>query len=302
MKLAPIILFVYCRPDHTQKTIEALMKNTLAKQSDLFIFSDGPKDASVIERVKEVRDYIASIKGFRSINITLRETNFGLAKNIIQGVTEVLNKHENAIIIENDIVTTPNFLDYMNKALVFYKNNFKVFSITGFNFPFEIPENYKYDVYFSFRASSWGWATWKNRWQKADWDVKDYPNFIQNKKQQKLFNRGGNDLTNMLISYMKGKINSWAIRWCYTHFKNNAYCVYPIKPMVQNIGFDNSGQNCSHKGKKRYIMPLETQKNNFNFPKEIVINKMIAKNFRKFFNGSIKYRIKMFIKNLLKLS
>ena len=247
MNLAPVVLFVYNRPIHTKKTVEALLKNKLASQSIIYIYSDYPKKEEHIKDVKKVREYIHTIKGFKEIHITERKQNYGLAKSIIQGVTEVINKHDKVILIEDDLVTSPMFLTYMNNMLDRYKDEKKIYSITGYNFPpklMKIPKDYEYDIYFSPRAGSWGWATWKDRWDNADWEVKDYNEFLKNKQLQKEFNKGGDDLTDMLIKQMNGDIDSWAIRWCYTHFKNNAYCIYPTKSYVDNIGMDGSGVHC----------------------------------------------------------
>lgn len=244
MNPSPITLFVYNRPIHTKKTVEALLKNKLASKSILYIYSDYPKKEEHIKNVKKVREYIHTIKGFKEINIIERKQNYGLAKSIIQGVTEVINKHNKVIVLEDDLVTSPMFLTFMNKMLETYEKEKKIYSITGYNYPpklMRIPKEYKYDIYFSPRAGSWGWATWKDRWNKADWEVKDYKEFKKNKQLQKEFNKGGDDMTDMLINQMEGKLDSWAIRWCYTLFKENAYCVYPTKSYVSNIGLDGSG-------------------------------------------------------------
>jgi hypothetical protein len=242
--LAPIVLFVYNRPTHTKKTVEALKQNKLAKESQLFIFSDAPKNENSIESVEEVRKYIKSINGFENIIIREAEKNKGLATSVISGVTEVIKEYGKVIVLEDDLVTSVNFLEYMNKALCFYENNQKIWSISGYNLPIEIPKAYNKDVYLSYRACSWGWATWKDRWDKNDWTVSNYDDFLKSKEQQKLFNRGGSDMTDMLKSQMEGKIDSWAIRWCYSQFKDNSYTIYPVKSKIQNIGNDGSGVHC----------------------------------------------------------
>lgn len=114
MKLAPITLFVYNRPDHTNKTIEALKKNKFAKESELFIFSDGPKKQEDASKVKEVRKYLKTIDGFNDVFIKESEKNKGLANSIISGVTEVINKYRKVIVLEDDLITSPVFLEYMN--------------------------------------------------------------------------------------------------------------------------------------------------------------------------------------------
>ncbi len=244
-KLAPIVLFVYNRPEHTKRTVESLIKNSLASKSALFIFSDGANRDKDEQNVKAVRDYIITIKGFDKIEIVVRKKNYGLANSVISGINEVFNSYDNAIVLEDDIISSPYFLKYMNEVLNFFEDDIRIYSVTGYTFPIKIPKNYNNSLYLSPRASSWGWGTWKDRWEKVDWEVKDFTTFDADKKAQKLFNSGGEDLTPMLKAQMRGKIDSWAIRWSYAHFKNNSYCLYPIVPQCKNIGTDKSGTHSS---------------------------------------------------------
>ena len=157
MSLAPIILFVYNRPGHTKQTVESLKNNLLAKESDLFIFSDGPKNNLDEKLVNEVREFIKSINGYRQINVIEKNENIGLANSIISGVTTVLNEFKKSIIVEDDLVSSPFFLKYMNEALNFYQDENKIFSISGYSYPIDIPVKYNKDIYLLPRASSWGW-------------------------------------------------------------------------------------------------------------------------------------------------
>ena len=270
--LAPIVLFVYNRPWHTKQTVEALQKNELAKDSELFIYSDESKNEDARESVNEVRSYIDTIIGFKKVTVIKREKNWGLANSIIDGVTNIINEYEKVIVLEDDLVTSPYFLKFMNDNLnVFYNRN-DIFSITGFNFSqiqLKISNDYKEDIYLSYRCMSWGWGTWKNRWSKIDWEVNDFDILEKNKKEIKLFNRGGEDLFPMLKNQLEGKIDSWAIRFCYAHFKNNALCVYPVKSLVNNEGFDGSGVHCSLDKSNKF-------KNIFSDEYNIVINKDIS--------------------------
>ena len=211
---SPVVLFVYNRPLHTEQTIEALKRNIFADQSDLYIFSDGPKLETDNKQIAEVRKYIKQIRGFKSIHIIEQDNNMGLANSVISGVTSVINSYGKVIVLEDDLVTSPYFLKYMNEALEFYKNESQVFSISGYNHPpnlMKFPENYLNDIYFNHRNSSWGWGTWKDRWEKADWEVADFNEFINDRRVQKDFNRGGEDLTPMLKAQIEGRLDSWSI-------------------------------------------------------------------------------------------
>jgi len=281
-ELAPIVLFVYNRPWHTKKTIEALRNNELAGESDLFIFADNTADEKNRESVDSVRRYVKTIDGFKTVNIVERETNFGLAKNVISGVTEVIDRYNKVIVLEDDIVCSRIYLSYMNKLLSYYRANEKVYSVTGYTFPIKIPVEYKYDVYFSLRASSWGWGTWKDRWETVDWEVKDYDNFIINPEHIKSFNTGGDDLTLMLRNQVEGKIDSWSIMWSYAHFKNNSYCVFPTKSRLENIGADGSGIHTDRT--KKYDVLLNEDETKLILTEEIILNDEIILNFQKFFS------------------
>jgi hypothetical protein len=303
MKLSPIVLFVYNRPWHTRKTVEALQKNELAKDSLLYIFSDGPKKEEDISKIKEIRDYIKTIKGFKEVKIFESGKNKGLANSVISGVTKIINKHGEVIVLEDDLITSPIFLVYMNKLLNKYKEEKKIYSITGYNFPekvMRIPKDYRFDVYFNPRAASWSWATWKDRWEKVDWEVKDFENFKKKKDLQKKFNIGGEDMSQMLIHQMEGKIDSWAIRWCYHHFKNKAFCVYPIKSYIDNIGLDGSGIHCGVN--YEYQNVNLSDKLDPEIPPWIELNEEVMNNFRKVFHKNFARKIFCRIKKKSKLN
>lgn len=281
-ELVPIVLFVYNRPWHTEQTVNTLKKNELAQKSDLFIFADNAGVNGDKESVNSVRSFVKTIEGFKTVNVIERETNFGLADNVISGITEIINKSGKVIVLEDDIVCSNTFLKYMNELLSFYKANEKIYSVSGYTFPIKIPGEYKYDVYFSSRASSWGWGTWKDRWETVDWDVKDFDSFIMNPEQIKSFNTGGYDLTKMLKDQMLGKIDSWSIIWSYTHFKYNAYCVYPTKSRLKNIGADKSGIHTDKT--KKYDVKVYEEETELKLAEEIILNDEITFNFQKFFS------------------
>ncbi|OXS79114.1 glycosyltransferase [Domibacillus enclensis] len=243
--LAPILLFVYNRPDTTKKTIEALIKNELSKESELYIFSDAAKDTSQKKKVDEVRKIIHDVNGFKNVHLKIEEKNKGLANSIIDGVTKVAENQGKVIVLEDDLITSPWFLRYMNDTLNLYEDNSKIWSISGYSPAINFPEDYNNDLYLTGRACSWGWATWNSRWKLIDWDISNYSSFKKDKKQKKAFNRQGNDMSFMLRNQMKGYIDSWAIRWCYNQFLNNSLTIYPRYSYIENIGFKNSSTHGS---------------------------------------------------------
>jgi hypothetical protein len=244
LKPFPIILFVYNRPEHTRLTIDSLRRNRLAPDSDLHIFSDGPKNHDHVAAVREVRDYLRTIDGFNTVRIVERERNMGLAASIISGTSQVLDDHAACIVLEDDLLSAPSFLEFMNAALRVYRDRQDIFSVAGYNYPLPLPQDYSDDAYLSYRGCSWGWGTWADRWHRVDWTVSDYPQFTDNTLEQALFARGGDDLPGMLKLQMEGKIDSWSIRFDYAHHKNKALCLYPVRSKIQNIGFDGTGVHC----------------------------------------------------------
>ena len=195
--------------------------------------------------------------------------------------------------MEDDLITSKNFLSFINQALIHYKDNSKVFSISGFTVNVNgLDTN---DIYFTLRGSSWGWGTWKDRWDNVDWEVKDYDVFVKDKKARRAFNQMGTDMTSMLNKQMRGQINSWAIRWCYHQFKNSLFTVYPAKSKIDNIGFN---RNATHtKGKfNRFKTELDNNSlinTDFNFSDNLSLNDKIIKQFTKPFTISerIKYKL-----------
>lgn len=275
VKPAGIVLFVYNRPEHTKATLAALAKNPLSAESEIYIYSDGPKRADQQAKVLEVRRIIASVTGFKSIKVRESAENMGLARSILAGVNDAFREQDSLIVLEDDIVTSPDFLEFMNSALDRYRDERSVFSISGFQFPFPAPRGYSYDAYLSYRASSWGWGTWKDRWAGVDWSVADYSAFQHDRISRKKFNRGGNDLASMLDRQMAGKIDSWAIRWAYAHFKAGAYCLYPVRSRVENIGFDGSGTHCAPETVFSSSQPLTGTGGQLSFPRANELNQEI---------------------------
>ncbi|MEJ7683897.1 MAG: hypothetical protein WKG06_39770 [Segetibacter sp.] len=179
LTLAPILLFTYKRLDTLKSSVAALQQNYHASESELFIFSDAAKTPHDEIEIANVRSFIKNINGFKNVSIIEANKNRGLANSIISGVTQIIQEYEKVIVLEDDLVTSPNFLNYMNQALSAYKDNLRVFSIAGYTIPVTILNDYQFDTYFLPRASSWGWATWKNRWVGIDWKMST---FMQLKK------------------------------------------------------------------------------------------------------------------------
>lgn len=243
MELAPIALFTYNRLRHTQETIAALQKNNLAAESGLFIFSDGPKSAADEPKVGEVREYLGSLTGFRNVTVIERKRNLGLAQSIITGVAEIVNKYGRIIVLEDDMVTSPYFLKFMNDALELYRDEERVISIHGYIYPIktQLPE-----TFFIIDTGCWGWATWKRGWALFEPDGKKLIQAIEERNLSKKFDINGSyGFTKMLRDQTKGRNNSWAIRWQASAFLKDKLTLFPGSSLVRNIGHDTSGAHCA---------------------------------------------------------
>jgi hypothetical protein len=242
--LAPIVIFAYNRPKHLQQTVDALAKNEYASESDLIIYSDGYKDEKTREGVEKTREYIQSITGFKSIQVVERGKNWGLANNIIDGVTTVVNKYGRIIVLEDDLLTSSYFLKYMNEGLQKYENNENIISIHGYVYPIKriLPENFLLK-----HTDSLGWGTWKESWKLFNSDGYFLLKSLQEKDLVKSFNFNNSyDFTKMLCDQVEGKINSWAIRWYASAFLSNKLSLFPNKSLIYHNGNDKLGTNCNN--------------------------------------------------------
>lgn len=284
MKLAPIILFVYNRPWHTQQTLEALQKNKLAQDSELFIYADNYKNEATRESVLEVRRYIKGIIGFKAITIIEQDKNLGLAASIIDGVTQTVNKYGKVIVLEDDIVTSPYFLQFMNEALEFYQNEDRVMHISGWNYPINIAIDG--DVFLWRLMNCWGWATWDSSWRFFEKDIDKLINNFSKNEIKKFNLDNAHNFFSQVLSNKNKKIDTWAIFWYATIFKKGALCVNPLISFVENIGFDGSGIHCVG-GDTLHILKLNV-KNNIVFEKSIGENMHIVKETQTFYKNQKK--------------
>lgn len=255
MNYAPIALFTYNRPDHTQQAVESLLTNAEAKYSDLYIFSDGPKNDKAVEGVKANREFIHQIKNgnqnenenrsFRSVTIVEREKNWGLANSLIAGITEVVNKYGKVIVVEDDLILSPYFLQFMNEALDKYEQEDKVGAITAYC---PIKDGTLPETFFLRYFHCWGWATWKRGWDLMNLDTK----YLLRKmrwKTKKFNLDGGINNYGMLYCQKVGLVDSWFIRFYATLFLAEKLTLFPGHSLVSNHGLDGSGTHCGKPSK-----------------------------------------------------
>ena len=244
MSYAPVALFVYNRPWHTRQAVESLLANTGAAETPLYIFSDAPKNTAASQAVAEVRTFIRDITGFKKVTIFERENNYGLARSIIEGVTRLCAEYGCVIVLEDDLVTSPHFLTYMNDGLARYEHEERVMQIAGYMFPVAL--DIQEDALLLPFISSWGWATWHRAWQQFNAEAKGYEKLLGDRTLRKQFDLDGHySYFKMLQAQQQGKIDSWAIRWYLSVFLLGGLALYPKKTLVRNLGFDGSGVNCA---------------------------------------------------------
>lgn len=244
MGFAPIVLFVYNRADHFEKTVNALANCAESRDSDLFIFSDGPKDDRAAPAVKAVRKLANEIKEsgrFKSVTVTESAENKGLANSVISGVSAVTEQYGRVIVLEDDCVPSMYFLKYMNECLSAFEKNERIGAISGYSPPIVLPKDYKADLFTAYRSCSWGWATWKDRWDGVDWELNSFKELLFDRDLLKRLNSNGSDRFIRLYRQTKSNRNSWSVKFGYHLVRKDMLTVYPKYSYVDNIGCDSTG-------------------------------------------------------------
>lgn len=264
---APVALFVYKRADHARKTLAALAANDGAAETDLIVFCDGARGADDAQAVMQTRRVVQGAGGFKSLSIRERPENLGLAQNIVQGVGEILEAHGRVIVLEDDLITAPGFLTYMNQALDRYQDEPDAWHISGWNYPVDASDIA--DAFFWSVMNCWGWATWADRWQHLKLDPKVFVDAFST-HQIRDFNLGDRvDFWNQMERNAAGDLSSWAIFWYATVFKNQGLCLNPSQSLVSNIGLDGSGENSGRQAGDISELP---EQRSFALPAEVRID------------------------------
>lgn len=258
MENSIIGVFCYNRVAKLKSCIEALLKNPECATSDIVFFSDGPKKASDIQAIQEVRDYIDQLQGFRSVVKHYREHNLSTGPNFRTGLTYLSENYERFIIVEDDLIVSPNYLKFLSDALEFYKDDQSVFCVTAYVFPLNIGD-YPYDTLVYKRFCSYGWGGWGNRFSKVIWDEDELNKLMHTSPGfKKRLNAEGYDLVRMLKKQINGTISTWDIQMQTHVAENRLKVIYPTLSKVSNIGFDEQSTNTS--GINYLITPLDSGK------------------------------------------
>lgn len=296
--MAPIGITVYNRPVETEETLKNLLKISKGDLT-LYIFSDSWSNPEQKESVLKTRSVIQKYaKQFRECKTFLAKERKNLGNSVIDAVSYVLSKHETIIFLEDDIIISSAFLKYMNDALIKYKDCKQVGSIAGYFLPahtFNFPNNYQYDLFFSRRPSSWGWATWRDRWEKADWSMSELETLLGSTKLKKKLALAGQDILPMLIAQRDGKINSWAVRWMYHLCMHDLLTVTPRMSYVNNIGFNGKGIHSKTTDYYKFSHTELSENPTPTIPEKIELDAKIDKAIQKFYSRGLRYYIGKFL-------
>lgn len=242
----PVVLFVYNRPDHTRKTLEALSNSRLSNQTSLTVFSDGAPDNASSELrgdIEKVRRIVDQENWCGEVNLIKRQRNMGLADSIRDGVSTLLQSNEAVIVLEDDIVVSQGFLEYMNTALSTYRESAKVFQVSAFMVPTKGMERLN-DTGFFRAPASWGWGTWARAWKYFDDDANTLLAKISTEDRNHFDIEGTYPHIATIERNIAGEIRTWAVLWYATMYLHGALCLYPKRSLVRNIGFDGTGVHC----------------------------------------------------------
>ncbi|NII84093.1 MULTISPECIES: glycosyltransferase family 2 protein [unclassified Pedobacter] len=295
--LAPIALFVYNRPQHTERTLQFLQQNELATQSHLYIFSDGAKTVQDEEKVAAVRKIIKKADGFKSVKVIESKTNAGLANSVIAGVTKLIAEYDQVIVFEDDLVTSPHTLAYFNNALNHYREEQKVMHIGAYMYPLK-SDNLSQSFFYR-AATSWGWATWGRAWKNFEPDIDVLIKQFDKKKRTAFSIDNKMNFWKQMQEFKKGKNNSWAIRWYASIFLKGGITLNPSQSLVNNIGHDGTGV---HSGINDIYNVIINPKPIVEFPTVIAEDPIAYKAIKSFLikrKGNMVTRVRRFVKEKL---
>jgi hypothetical protein len=243
MQPAPVAFFAFRRPEHARRALESLAANALAGSSELFIYCDGPRNQADEEQVSAVRRLVRNRKWCGATHIVEREENFGLAASVIAGVSELVERFGKVIVVEDDLVLSPLFLDYMNTALNKYEEIENIYQVSAYMFDIQTKE--VHTSFFLPLTTSWGWATWLRAWNHFDQSFGKLCFLDKERKLRKRFDLdGAYPYYQMAVAAREGKVDSWAIRWYLSVFLDGGLVLYPPSTLVENRGFDSFGTHC----------------------------------------------------------
>jgi hypothetical protein len=290
-----LVVFAYKRPKHLETTLTALAASAGAQAYNLFVFCDGPRKSADMEAVARVRDIAKNAKGFRSVRVQASSVNLGLGRSVIEGVSAVLDQYDSVIVVEDDIEVATGFLPFMQSALNLYRDNQRVFSISGYVPPVQGGDRHG-DAFFVPRICPWGWGTWRDRWRTVDWQCSEYWSFMADRQRRAEFTRCGKDMLDMIINQIEGEAESWAIRFDFGRYNyGDALTLYPTRSLTSNTGMDGSGEH--REASTHYVSEVSDQLS-FDLPVLVREAEDMTRAFSRFYPRRLRSRLAIWARRL----
>jgi len=308
MPATPIAVFIYNRPQHARSLFESLLKCDRLSECSVHIFCDGTKKPEHLAGVQAARQVVQEFSPlFVDAVIVERDQNLGLAHSIVSGVTDLCEKYGRVIVLEDDFILHPFFLDFMLQSLDRYVNEEDVAQVAGFTFPIRVPQ--KPDAFLIPLTTSWGWATWQRAWKLFSWDIESAAQTLD--ADPRLRDRfdldGAYPYSEMLRHVAVGRVDSWAIRWYWYTFFFDKLTVYPRRSLVWQNGFDQTATNTTdaRPGVQSNLDDFLQQKwlNPILFPNALKSNDIIFDELKEFLRPMrASHTLATRLKNILKLA
>lgn len=283
MNLAPVVVFTYTRFIHLKKVVASLQANHLAKFTDLYVVSDGASRPEDEPLVQNIRNWAKQIKGFQNVEVICRENNFGAFNSIVEAEKYILRKYGKIICLEDDIITSKNFLAFMNSGLSFYYQHPNVLTISGYSHPIN-PDTRK-DFWVCPYHCPWGYATWEHKWSRIDYHYNPYNEMIGSPIHTSKAKKYGKFLLRNLKADLQQKICAADARICAQMVINNSITIMPSISKVQNIGHDGSGLH-SAQTNKFWVELDQTDRAEFHFDENPTLNEKIIKRYERYMRGN----------------
>lgn len=285
-------ILVYDRPEHTQAVLEGFSRNDIEQ---LYVFADGPATEKKVPQVEATRDVVREAD-FCDIELIAREENLGVEESFIKAYDYIFSRHEKGVLFEDDCVPSGDCIQYMRNCLDRYEAEERVMNVHAYGPPIDIPEDYEFDVYFTWRSGSWGQATWRSAWKKYDRDPKLLDKIQTDTDFRKKVERAGRDLIPMLRQEVEGEIDSGAVWWSFTLIRHEGVSINPVTSKVKNIGIDGTGVHSGTSSHFDVEIDRRADTDEFSFPPSVTVNKKLNRRYNRFIGEGLRGRVRRWVK------
>lgn len=297
---APIGITVYNRHNHLYDLLTSLSQDPFAVETPVYVISDAPANDKDFEDVVLVRKLKYEFSNsFKELNFIENRINIGFNRSYQKLITEVFKKYDRIIFFEDDNLTSPHFLRYMNEMFLKYETNNEIRFICGYNYPIELPTDYHYDIYFAQKVSAWGYGFWKNKYLNVH--ALNKKDMLGDLDTLKILKNNSPKTYYTLMNDLLGEkiLNDARIEYLLT--KNNWASIFPVKPLVKNTGHDGSGLNCGEDSYYQNQMKDDSFIPN-NTPNAFIVNDNIQAILREYSDLSLLEKLKCELKILVNLA